>query len=71
MPQASVGSSQQDWVKWKRRVGTGEGVSYTTKVDEPGKEIVLARERVSQAATNSSKIEDPSAGFMIWLEPTK
>jgi hypothetical protein len=68
---ASVGSRQQDWVKWKRRVGTGESVSYTTKVSEPGELITLARERVSQTATDSSKIEDPSAGFMIWLEPTK
>ncbi len=70
-PHASVGSSQQDWVKWKRRVGTGESVSYATKVCEPREVIILARERVSQAASDSSKIEDPSAGFMIWLEPTK
>lgn len=69
---ASVGSSQQDWVKWRKRTGTGEGgVSETTQVFEPGKTIVLARQRVSEKATDSSKIEDPSAGFMIWLEPAK
>jgi hypothetical protein len=68
---ASVGSRQQDWVKWKSRVGAGDGVSYTTKVSEPGEVIVLARERVSKTATNSEQIEDPSAGFMIWLDPTK
>lgn len=71
MPHASVGSSSQEWVKWKRRVASGDSVSYTTKVSEPGDVIVLARERVSEKATDSSKIEDPSAGFMIWLEPTK
>jgi hypothetical protein len=70
-PGVSVGSSSQDWVKWSKRTGTGAGVSESTKVFEPGDKIVLARERVSQRATNSSKIEDPSAGFMIWLEPTK
>jgi hypothetical protein len=68
---ASVGSSTQEWVKWKQRVSTSGGVSYTTLASEPGETIILARERVSQSATSSSKIEDPSAGFMIWLEPTK
>jgi len=67
---ASVGSSSQDWVKWQQRTSTGEGVSYTTKTSEPGETIILSRERVSKSATNSSLIEDPSAGFMIWLEPT-
>lgn len=68
---ASVGSSSQEWVNWKRRTSTGEGVSYTTKAGEPADKMILARERVSQSVTNSSQIENPSAGFMIWLEPTK
>lgn len=70
-PVGSVGSSPQDWVNWKQRTSTDDGVGHTTKEYEPGKPIVLARKRVSQMATDSSKIEDPAAGFMIWLEPTK
>jgi hypothetical protein len=37
---------------------------------EPGQRIELIRHRVSQAS-DSGKIEDPSAGFMVWLEPAK
>jgi hypothetical protein len=70
-PNAAVGSAMQKWVKWTRRTTTNEGISYTTQVTEPGKIIVLNRERVSQTAADSSRIEDPSAGFMIWLEPLK
>jgi hypothetical protein len=40
-------------------------------VFEPGTDILITRQRVSQKATSSDQIEDPSAGFMIWLEPTK
>lgn len=69
-PHTTVGSSSQDWLKWKRKLSTEEGISYTTTSSEPGKVIILARERVSQTAAVSSNIEDPSAGFMIWLEPT-
>jgi hypothetical protein len=68
---AFVGSSPQSWVKWPRKTATDEGVGHSTEQFEPGKTIVLARYRVSQKATSSDKIEDPSAGFMIWLEPTK
>jgi hypothetical protein len=70
-PTASVGSSSQPWVKWKRHTSTGEGVGHSTDVFEPGSNVLIARHRVSQTATSSDKIEDPSAGFMIWLEPVK
>ena len=70
-PTGSVGSSSQPWVTWSRRTSTGSGVSYKTESFEPNKKILLARERVSQKANSSSQIEDPSAGFMIWLEQTK
>jgi hypothetical protein len=70
-PTASVGSSTQPWVKWQRRTGTGEGVGHSTEVFEPGINVLVARYRVSQTAASSDRIEDPSAGFMIWLEPVK
>ncbi|HEY4235236.1 MAG TPA: hypothetical protein VGM76_17530 [Lacipirellulaceae bacterium] len=69
-PSASVGGSQQDWVNWSHRTIASDGVSYDTQSAEPGKVIVLASERVSQASS-STAIEDPSEGLMIWLEPTK
>lgn len=67
----SVGSSSQPWVKWSRRTGIGEGVGHTTQVFEPATDILITRERVSQKAISSDQLEDPSAGFMIWLEPVK
>ena len=62
----SVGGASQEWVNWKQRTASDDGVYDGTKAFEPDKVIVLARWRVSQAA----QIDDPSAGFMIWLEPT-
>jgi hypothetical protein len=67
----SVGSSSQPWVKWQRRSGFTDGVGHDTEVFEPGTDILVTRHRVSQTATSSDQIEDPSAGFMIWLEPVK
>jgi heme/copper-type cytochrome/quinol oxidase subunit 2 len=64
----SVGSSQQDWVDWTKRMTTNEGVFESTKVFEPKERVVLRRFRVGQVSS-SSQIPDPSAGFMIWLEP--
>lgn len=69
-PGGSVGGASQDWVKWKRQVSSGESVVHTTKEFEPDKVIVLARHRVSENAASSNQIEDPSGGFMIWLEPS-
>lgn len=68
---ASVGSSSQPWVKWSRRTGTAAGVGHATQVFEPAADILITRYCVSQQATSSDKIEDPLAGFMIWLEPVK
>jgi hypothetical protein len=68
--QGSVGGASQVWVNWKQRTSSDGGVYDTTKAFEPDKLTVLARWRVSQTAKSSDKIEDPSAGFMIWLEPT-
>jgi hypothetical protein len=70
-PNGSVGGSGPSWVTWKRQTSTGEGVSYNTESMDSGKPIVLARQRVSEKATDSRQIEDPAAGFMIWLEPVK
>jgi hypothetical protein len=67
----SVGSSSQPWVKWQRRSGFTEGVSYDTNVFEPGTDILITRHRVSQKANSSDQIEDRAAGFMIWLEFVK
>jgi hypothetical protein len=63
-----VGSSQQEWVSWKQKTSTTAGVGESTQNFEPGEPIVLARHRVSQTANDSGSIEDPSAGFLIWLE---
>jgi hypothetical protein len=66
----SVGKDEQSWVTWSNRTSTGGGVSTSLKTFEPGERIELIRHRASQA-TDSSKIEDPAAGFIIWLEPGK
>lgn len=65
----SVGSDQHDWVEWGSRVSTDEGVNQSTLVGDPAKPLVLARKRVSKTVTSSQNIEDPAAGFMIWLNP--
>jgi hypothetical protein len=70
-PSGSVGSSSQPWVTWNRRTSTSEGIGNKTEARDPKKTILLCRHRVSKKATNSGRIEDPSAGFMLWLEPTK
>jgi hypothetical protein len=66
----SVGKDHQPWVEWTSRTSTGGGVPKSAQSFETGEHIELIRHRVSQAS-DSSKIEDPSAGFMIWLEPAK
>lgn len=69
-PNASVGSSSQEWTQWTQRASLEEGVGYETQVGEPAKIFVIIRKRVSPVA-DSKDIKDPSSGFMIWLEPTK
>jgi hypothetical protein len=66
----SAGKDHQPWVEWKTRTSTGGGVPNIVRTFEPGHRVELIRHRVSQVS-DSTKIEDPSAGFMIWLEPTK
>lgn len=67
---AGVGSTRQDWVSWGSKTSTTGGVGKSTEIFEPAAgPIVLARHRVSQTASNSGNIEDPSAGFMVWLDP--
>lgn len=65
---SGVGSCQQDWVEWSRKASEGEGVGRTTTVFEPNERVLLQRFRVSQT-NSSSQVEDPAAGFMIWVEP--
>jgi hypothetical protein len=55
------------WVDWKR-TSTTVGVDKSTENFAPDERVELARHRVSQA-TSLDKIEDPAAGFLIWLEP--
>jgi len=65
----SVGGGEQAWVSgsW---VSSGDGVGTSTEEFDPRQPVVLTRNRVSTTANDSSKIEDPSQGFMIWLVPT-
>ena len=58
----------QEWPDWAQRVAAGDGVGDMTEVFEPEERVELIRWRMSQAA-NSASIEDPAAGYMIWLEP--
>ena len=64
----SVGKDAQPWVEWKSRTSTTGGVGKDTRSFEPDQRVELTRHRVSQA-DSSDDIEDPAAGFMIWLEP--
>jgi hypothetical protein len=65
-----MGGHLQKWVKWQPRMVTSEGISYTTRVGERDKILVLTRYRVSKNATNAKNMEALSAGFMVWLQPT-
>jgi hypothetical protein len=64
----SVGGDEHAWVEWGARTSTSDGVGKSTQVFPADERVLLIRHRVSQA-TSSDKIEDPSAGFLIWLEP--
>ena len=68
-PGGSVGKDQQPWVKWRSRTSTSGGVSSSTRsFDSTAKRVEIIRHRVSETAKSSLNIEDPAAGFMIWLE---
>jgi hypothetical protein len=64
----SVGKDEQPWVEWRSRTSIGGGIGKTARSFEPGKRFELIRHRVSKAS-DSSKMEPVTAGFMIWLEP--
>lgn len=68
VPGASVSKDEHAWVEWGSWTSTTGGVGTSTCAYPPDKTIELCRHRVSQA-NSSSGIEDPSAGFLIWLEP--
>jgi hypothetical protein len=65
---ASVGSDEHPWVEWPSSVSTGGGVSTSTQSFPDGEKVEIIRRRVSQAKS-SANIENPAAGFMVWLEP--
>ncbi len=64
----SVGNDHQPWVDWLSRSSTGGGVGSSTRSYEIDQQVEIIRYRVSQA-NNSANIEDPAAGFVVWLEP--
>jgi hypothetical protein len=65
-----VGSDNHPWVTWSTKTSTSGGVGNSTQAFEATERVEIIRHRVSQNS-DSSKIEDPAAGFMIWLEPAK
>ena len=65
----SVGKDHQPWVEWSSRTSTGGGVGASTRSYETDQQVEIIRHRVSEKANSSANIEDPAAGFMIWLEP--
>lgn len=66
---ASAGAGAQPWLNWPTRTATSGGVGKSTQSFDAGERIEIIRHRVSQNS-DSSKIEDPAAGFIIWLEPS-
>ena len=66
-----AGGDSHDWVSWPRKMSAINGVTHKTRLFVPGRNVELIRLRVSQDAKKMDDIEDPAAGFMIWLEPIK
>ena len=65
----SVGKNHQPWVDWSSTSSTGSGVGTITEAFEIDQQVEIIRHRVSETAKSSTTIEDPAAGFLIWLEP--
>ncbi len=65
----SVGKDHQPWVEWTSRTSASGGVGASTRSFETDQRVEIIRHRVSTKAKSSTAIEDPAAGFMIWLEP--
>ncbi len=66
----SVGKDRQVWVGWDSRTSTTGGIGATTEAYPPDQTVEICRHRVSQA-DSSDQIEDPAAGFVIWLQPVR
>jgi hypothetical protein len=66
----SVGKNQHPWVMWKSSSKTSSGVGKSTRSFAADQRIELFRYRVSQP-NDGRQPADPTAGFMIWLEPAK
>lgn len=67
----SVGwGDEHAWVQRPPKVCTTGGVGTSTRAYPMDRLIELCRHRVSQA-NSSEDIEDPSEGFLIWLERVK
>jgi hypothetical protein len=65
----SVGKDHQPWVEWASRTSAGSGVGPSTRSFATDQQVEIIRHRVSEKANSSTDIEDPAAGFLIWLEP--
>jgi hypothetical protein len=68
----SVGKDHHEWVEWGSSTSTTGGVGTVTEAFPNDRDdiVELCRHRVSQK-NSTSKIEDPAAGFVIWLERDK
>ena len=67
-PIGSVGSDHHPWVEWSSLTSTSGGVGSSTRSYETDEQVEIIRHRVSQA-NDTANIEDPAAGFVVWLEP--
>jgi len=65
----SVGKDHQPWVEWSTRTSASGGVGSSTQSFETDQPVEIIRHRVSEKTDSSANIEDPAAGFVIWLEP--
>ena len=68
-PIGSVGGDDHPWVEWLSIASAGSGVGSYTRSYETDEQVEIIRHRVSQVK-DSADIEDPSAGFVVWLEPS-
>lgn len=64
----SVGGDDHVWVEWPSTRSTSSGVGSSTQSYAPHERVEIVRHLVSQS-TSTTDMEDPAAGFLIWLEP--
>ncbi len=67
-PSASIGSDPHPWVDWPSRSTVSRGVGRSTERFDPHHRIELMRYRVAPARLPTNN-QEPSMGFLIWLEP--